>query len=83
MALVFLRDAQKQMASIPAVDRQRLVERLTAIAAEPAARHPGTTQLVNRAETWRVRQGDWRAIYRIVGADVVVIRAGHRREVYG
>jgi mRNA-degrading endonuclease RelE of RelBE toxin-antitoxin system len=29
-----------------------------------------------------VRQGDWRAVYEIAGEDIVVIRVGHRREVY-
>ncbi len=30
----------------------------------------------------KFRGGDYRAIYAIIGADVVVLRIGHRREVY-
>jgi hypothetical protein len=30
----------------------------------------------------RVRQGDWRAVFRVVDGDVVVLAVGHRREVY-
>jgi mRNA-degrading endonuclease RelE of RelBE toxin-antitoxin system len=34
------------------------------------------------AGRFRVRQGDWRAIYALIDRDVVVIRIAHRREVY-
>jgi mRNA interferase RelE/StbE len=84
MALLFTRDAQKRLASIPQAERGQIVKRLREIAADPAGRHPATTRLVNTEGAWRVRQGDWRAVYEISGEgeDVVVIRVGHRREVY-
>ncbi len=82
MALLIRHDAQRSLARMPRANRERLVRRLRAITAAPFARHPGTTQLVSMEGAWRLRQGDWRAIYRIVDSDVVVSRVGHRSEVY-
>jgi mRNA interferase RelE/StbE len=31
---------------------------------------------------WKVRVGDYRIIYKIAGFNVVVLRIGHRREIY-
>jgi len=31
---------------------------------------------------FRVRQGDWRAVYSIEDGDVIVERIGHRKMVY-
>jgi mRNA interferase RelE/StbE len=32
---------------------------------------------------WSLRAGDWRVIYKIDGTEVLILRIGHRREVYG
>ena len=32
---------------------------------------------------WSLRVGDWRVIYKIAGTEVLILRIGHRREVYG
>ena len=47
-------------------------------------RPPAATQLVGGAGEWRVRTGDYRVIYEIHDAEVIVLvlRMGHRREVY-
>jgi mRNA interferase RelE/StbE len=31
---------------------------------------------------YRIRTGDWRILFRVAGSDVVVVRVGHRSEVY-
>ena len=31
---------------------------------------------------WKLRAGDWRIIYKIVENTVVILRIGHRREIY-
>jgi mRNA-degrading endonuclease RelE of RelBE toxin-antitoxin system len=38
--------------------------------------------LVGLPGLFRVRQGDWRAVYAVEDGDVVVDRVAHRREVY-
>ena len=68
---------------MPARERGQMLERLEAIAAAPAGRHPGVTAMQGAPPgRFRVRQGDWRAVFRVEGGDVVVIRVGHRSEVY-
>jgi len=32
---------------------------------------------------WSLRVGDWRILYKVEGGKVLVLRVGHRREVYG
>jgi mRNA-degrading endonuclease RelE of RelBE toxin-antitoxin system len=58
------------------------MKRLRAIVAAPNSRHPSVVPLVGRPGVFRVRQGDWRALFRIEDADVVLIRVAHRREAY-
>ena len=31
---------------------------------------------------WKLRVGDFRVIYKIIGKTVIILRIGHRREVY-
>lgn len=31
---------------------------------------------------WKLRVGDWRVIYKIDGHTVMILRIGHRREIY-
>lgn len=46
-------------------------------------RPPSAEKLTARPE-WRVRSGDYRVLYRIEDAilTVVIVAAGHRREIY-
>jgi mRNA-degrading endonuclease RelE of RelBE toxin-antitoxin system len=82
MPLLIPLRVMKQFEAVPRVERTRLMERLKAIAAEPKSQHPNVTPMVGRPGVFRVRQSDWRALFRIENADVVVIRVAHRREVY-
>ena len=82
MALYLRPDAQKDLAAMPRVDRERLWDRLERIAIEPYGSHSGAKRLQG-TPGFSVRQGDWRAIYRIAGSgDIIVIRVRPRREVY-
>lgn len=82
MPLLIPLRVQKQLEVLPRAERMRLMERLKTIAAAPNLQHPNVLPLVGRPGVFRVRQGDWRALFRIEDADVVVIRVAHRREVY-
>jgi mRNA-degrading endonuclease RelE of RelBE toxin-antitoxin system len=82
MPLLIPLRVEKQLEALPRADRTRLMERLRAIAAAPASQHPNVLRLVGRPGVFQVRQGDWRAMFRIENADVVVIRVAHRREAY-
>jgi mRNA interferase RelE/StbE len=82
MALLIPPDVVKQLAGIPKADRQRLLDALEMVAAKPTKRFPFTTQLVGQPGVWRLRKGEWRAVFRIHRSDVILDRVGHRREVY-
>ena len=49
------------------------------LAAEPRA--PGSVKLQGEGELYRVRAGDYRIVYQIQDA-VLVVQIGHRREIY-
>ncbi len=63
-------------------DRQRIVNRITALASEP--RPAGCEKLAGIEGRYRVRQGPFRIIYAVddTRRTVEVVKVGHRREVY-
>ena len=79
--LLILRRAQKELAALPKVDYERMRDAIAALAANP--RPAGCKKLVGR-EGWRIRSGDYRAIYEIDDAQkkVTVLHIGNRRDVY-
>ena len=80
-SLFLKRSAAKELESVASKDRRRIVDRIQTLATEP--RPPGIEKL-SGAEKYRVRQGDYRILYTIDDAahTVVVIKIGHRRDVY-
>ena len=63
-------------------DRQRIVNRIAALASEP--RPAGCEKLAGAEGRYRVRQGQFRIVYAVDEAShtVEVVKVGHRREVY-
>ena len=63
-------------------DAKRRVQAVIELLSENP-RPPAATKLTARPE-WRVRTGDYRVLYRIEDdiLTIVVVRAGHRRDVY-
>lgn len=82
MALIIPPRVAREFAAMPRADARRLHERLERIAMDPLATHSGVKPLMGRAGAYRVRQGDWRAVYSIEDGDVIIERVGHRRLVY-
>jgi mRNA interferase RelE/StbE len=82
VALIFPPRVAKALSAMPRADAKRLHGRLERIAEDPLAPHIGVTPLVGRVGVFRVRQGDWRAVYSIEDGDVIVERIGHRTMVY-
>lgn len=82
MALLIPPAVEKQLAQMPKADARRLRDRLETIAAAPDVLHPNVTALVGAQGVFRVRQGDWRAVFSIEDGDVILDRVAHRREVY-
>jgi mRNA interferase RelE/StbE len=73
--------AVKELETIPARDRRRLATRIRSLASTP--RPPGSEKLTG-VELYRIRQGNYRVLYEIQDATLVVlvIKIGHRRDIY-
>ena len=63
-------------------DRQRVVQRMQALAAIP--RPQGSEKLAGYADRYRVRQGNYRIIYLIDDGrrEVTIFKVAHRKDVY-
>jgi mRNA interferase RelE/StbE len=77
-----LPSAVRAIRKLPPEGKRRVEAAITLLADDP--RPPAAKKLTARPE-WRVRTGDYRVLYRIEDdvLTVVVVHAGHRREVYG
>ncbi len=74
--------AARQLRKLDAHVRRRIQAALELLAEQP--RPPSATRLVGGAGEWRVRTGDYRIVYEIEDDHllILVLRLGHRREVY-
>jgi mRNA interferase RelE/StbE len=74
--------AVKELERIPRIeDRRRIVARIESLAETP--RPDGCTKLSGR-EQYQIRQGSWRIVYSVddEAGVVLVVKVGHRRDVY-
>ncbi len=74
--------AQRDIAALAKVVMRRVATAIDGLAANP--RPPGALALSGHADLYRVRVGDYRVIYLIADAVLVVtvVRVRHRREAY-
>jgi mRNA interferase RelE/StbE len=80
-SIEFRPSARKALDEIPVAERDRISRAIRRLAENPYG--PGCKKL-RGTEFWRIRAGDYRVIYTIVRSMlvVVVLKIGHRREVY-
>lgn len=75
---------RRDLERLPHATQRRLGVTIEALGAEP--RPPGSKLLSGKPNEriWRVRQGEYRILYQIRDQEllVLVIRVGHRREIY-
>lgn len=73
--------AAKTLAKIARDDRLRIIDAIDQLAANPAA---GGVLKGEYAGLRRIRVGDYRVVYEVQDQELVVlvVRIGHRREVY-
>lgn len=82
MGLLIPPEVVRQLAGMPKADRKRLLDALEMVAKEPKTRFSFVTEMVGQRGVWRLRKGDWRAVYRLQHGDVILDRVGNRRDVY-
>lgn len=73
--------AVKELEALPSKDRRRVVAKIQSLASNP---RPQGFEKLSGHELHRVRRGTYRILYTVEDADlvVIIIRVGHRREVY-
>lgn len=73
--------AARQIEAVRKADRLRIVGKIQALSDDP---RPHGSEKLSAEEKYRLRQGSYRIIYSISEAEktVVVVKVGHRREVY-
>ena len=82
-SLEIRRSAARELEGIePETQRRKIIERIRALADEPHP--PGAQKLAGSKHAYRMRQGDYRVLYEILETErqIVVVKIGHRREVY-
>ncbi len=74
--------ALKELAKIDKPSARRIVKAIDALSGDP--RPSGARPLVGYPELWRIRVGDYRAVYTVQDAERVVLalRVAHRSTVY-
>ena len=75
------RSATKELRRIATKDQRRIIDRIRSLSGDP---RPAGTKKLSGEEKYRIRQGDYRILYQIYDETitVVVVRIGHRRDVY-
>ena len=73
--------AVKDIEGLPKQDRRRIVAKIQRLAIDP---RPLGCERLSGDELYRVRQGNYRILYTIADTTlvIVVIKVGHRRDVY-
>ena len=79
--VIFQPTVRRDLKSIPRDDINRILKRTEALASDP---RPPASIKVGDPAMYRVRQGNYRIIYQVDDAQrvVLILRIGHRREVY-
>ena len=81
-SVVFATAAQRQFDKLPKPAQRRLGALIAQLADDP--RPSGVVKLSGEEGLYRVRDGDYRAVYRIEDNRllVLVVKVGHRRDIY-
>ena len=79
--VIIKKPVEKELDSLSAKLRERIIQRLLALEENP---RPQGVKKLQGEESYRLRIGDYRALYSIDGKkkEILVYAVGHRREVY-
>jgi mRNA interferase RelE/StbE len=78
----FARSATKELRGIDRIWIPKILSAIESLAEDP--RPSGCKKLAGAEHTYRIRIGDYRVVYEVQNAVLVVlvVRIGHRRDVY-
>ena len=79
-AVVVAPPARRQLKRLPRSAQERILDTIDAFGTNPRPR--GVVKLEASLDLYRVRVCDYRVIYRIGYSSVLVLKVGHRGDVY-
>ena len=73
--------AVKELEKLPRKNRPKIVQKIRALAGNPS---PHGCEKLSAEEKYRIRQGDYRVVYSVDDDErvILVVKVGHRKEVY-
>ena len=79
--LLITASAAKELDDLPLKARRRMAASIARLALDP---RPAGVEKLSGQEKYRFRQGDYRVLFSIddAGRQVIIVKIGHRREVY-
>ena len=79
--IVIKKSAAKELERIEKKDRIRIIEKIRSLASDP---HPVGSKKLSGEEKYRIRQENYRILYRMIDDELVVnvVKVGHRQDVY-
>ena len=77
--LIFLPEAQQQIARLSPDDARRVLAKLEHMRNDLAG---DVKRLTNVIPAYRLRVGDWRVLFEVVGSAIVIYRIRHRSVAY-
>ncbi|NUM52196.1 MAG: type II toxin-antitoxin system RelE/ParE family toxin [Candidatus Hydrogenedentes bacterium] len=78
--LVFTKRAQRDYDCLDTATKKRMLDILKVYAVDPMKHAKKLSQ--SRLGTYRYRIGEYRVVFDFEGEKVVVLRIGHRRDIY-
>ena len=78
--IVYKKSVQRDLKKLPKAEAHRVLNQVEEELSENADTHPVLKGQFAGLRKYRI--GDYRVIYAILGADVLVLRIGHRKDVY-
>jgi mRNA interferase RelE/StbE len=79
--LIIARNAEKDLKRISQPNLKRIIDKIARLSVEP---RPSDCVKLTGSPFYRIRQGDWRAIYEVDDERrmVTILKIAHRREAY-
>ena len=78
--LVYTRRAEKDIRALDPAMKRQIGKAILKLQSNPTEQSEKLTD--PRIGTYRFRTGDYRVIFDLVGNDLVILRVGHRKEIY-
>jgi mRNA interferase RelE/StbE len=78
--LIYTRLASKDIQKLDTVAKKRLKNKLELLVTDPL--HYSKKLVHSDLGTYRYRVGDYRVIFDLQDSQIIILRVGHRREIY-